>query len=319
MLRRILVSALLSSALALPVAVANADDEPRYSEWRKDGAEVAEDGALQALARELEALIDEAERARAADPRFLQDLRDKIAAHAAATTPRAALIRDDFSDGDFTDDPRWTVVSGDFTIDRQLGLHTVVRMAQAEVETSGDTLDTLISTGKSALDTGKSVLGDLLSGEEKEEEDAGPADPEPAEIYLAETIGNAFALEIDLTSRIATEGAQFEIDFFRGTTRGSGYRLSYLPGGDPALQLSRFGRRGVVVIAEHGDALTLEDGHGHTLGLTRGGDGTMTATVDGTELIRVNSSAFNDPFDGVSLINGGGDYAIREIAVYSGR
>ena len=319
MLRRILVSAFLSGALALPIAAANADDEPRYSEWRTDGAEAAEDSALHALARELEALIDEGERARAADPRFLQDLRDKIAAHAAAAAPRAAPIRDDFADGDFTDDPRWTVVSGDFAVDRELGLRTVVAMAHARMEASGDTLDTLINTGKSALDKGKSVLDDLLSDEEKAREDTGPSDLEPAEIYLAETIGNAFTLEIDLTSRVAAEGAQFEIDLFRGTTRGSGYRLSYLPGGDPGLRLSRFGRRGVVAIGEHGDALTLEDGHGHRLVLARGGDGTMTAAVDGTELIRVKSSAFTDPFDGVSLVNGGGDYAIREIAVHGRR
>jgi hypothetical protein len=42
----------------------------------------------------------------------------------------------------------------------------------------------------------------------------------------------------------------------------------------------------------------------------------MTATVDGAELIRVKSSALEDSFDGVSLVNGGGDYAIRSIAVY---
>ena len=45
----------------------------------------------------------------------------------------------------------------------------------------------------------------------------------------------------------------------------------------------------------------------------------MTATVDSTELIRVKSSALEDPFDGLSLINGGGDYAIRSIAIYGER
>ena len=64
MLQRLLVPILLAGALAAPAA---ADDGSRYSEWRPDGAEAEGGAALEALARELEALIDEAENARAAE------------------------------------------------------------------------------------------------------------------------------------------------------------------------------------------------------------------------------------------------------------
>lgn len=190
-----LLALLLSIALALPAATAGAGEKERYSEWRGDAAEDdAADDAARALARELEALIDEAERARAADPRFLQDLRDAIAAH-ASFTPRAALIRDDFSDGDFTHDPRWTVASGNFTVDPRLGLRTAVPVAGVGADAAGESEGGLTGIGKSALDAGKSVLdagkdvvGGLLGdGEGKEdaakEEDAAPPAPEPAEIY----------------------------------------------------------------------------------------------------------------------------------------
>lgn len=205
-----LLALLLSIALTLPAAAAGADEKERYAEWRGDAAESTEESAAQALVRTLEALIDEAERARAADPRFLQDLRDAIAAHA----PRAALIRDDFSDGDFTLDPRWTVASGDFAVDPRLGLRTVVPVAGADA--AGESEGGLTGMGKSALDAGKSVLdagkdvvggvldagkevvGGLLGeGEDAQdaarEEDAEPPAPEPAEIYLSETVGAAFA------------------------------------------------------------------------------------------------------------------------------
>ena len=329
MLHRLLATFLLAGALAAPAAAA---DESRYSEWRQDGAEDTGSAALEALARELEALIDQADRARAADPRFLQDLRDKIAAHVAEAEPRTALIQDDFSDGDYSDDPSWTVLSGDFSVDRKLGLHTVVPLPQAEVERAGDPLDldSLLGSGSDLLDSGKDTIKDLLTGEKKLEdllrggsqevtEDTGPAGPEPAEIMLATEIPNALALEIGMTSRITHRDARLEIDLFQRGADYAGYRVSYVPGGDPALSLSRFGRRGVVAIGEHGGRLALEDGHGHTLALTRGGDGTMTVAVDGTELIRAKSSAFKDSFDGVSLVNGGGDYAIRSIAVYGER
>ena len=331
MLRRLLVPALLASAMAMP---ALADDGSRYSEWQPEGAEATSSPALDALVRELEALIDEAESARAAHPRFLQDLRDTIAAHIADARPRVALIRDDFSDGDYTDDPRWEVVSGDFSVDGRLGLRTTIPLSGADTETMRLTLDDirdkgdeLLEKGEALLDKSKDTIGDLLSGETKlddlwggdddeETEDAGPAGPEPAEIVLEADIPNAFALELELMSGIAHRDARFEIDLYQGRGGASGYRLSYLPGDDPGLQLSRFGRRSAEVIGESDDALALEDGRSHTVALVRGGEGTMTVSVDGTEHIQVRSSALEDPFGGLSLVNSGGDYAIRSIAVY---
>ena len=336
MLRRLLVPVLLASVLAMPAA---AEEDSRYSEWRPEGAEAEGDAALEALARELEALIDEAESARAADPRFLQDLRDKIAAHLADAAPREALIRDDFSDGDYTDDPPWDVVSGDFSVDRRLGLRTTIALSGADTATirlSLDTLldreiiletkDELLDDAEELFDKSKDAVGDLLSGEKKlgdllggdddEKEDTGPGGPEPAEIVLEADIPNVFALELEMMSGVAHRDAQFEIDLFQGRGGSAGYRLSYLAGSDPGLLLSRFGRRGAEVLGEHDDALDFEDGQSHMLALVRESDGTMTATVDGTEIIRVKSSALEDPFDGLSLINGGGDYAIRSIAIY---
>ena len=332
MLRRLLVPALLASAMAVPAA---ADDGSRYSEWQPEGTEATSSPALDALARELEALIDEAESARAAHPRFLQDLRDIIADHIADARPRVALIRDDFSDGDYTDDPRWEVVSGDFSIDRRLGLRTTIPLSGADTETMRLNLDTirdkgdeLLEKGEALLDKSKDTIGDLLSGEKKlddlwggdddeeTKEDTGPAGPEPAEIVLDAEFPNAFALELELMSGITHKDAQFEIDLFQGRAGASGYRLSYLPGDDPGLLLSRFGRRSSDVIGESDDGLNLEDGRSHTVALVRGGDGTMTVSVDGTEHIQVKSSALEDPFGGISLVNSGGDYAIRSVAVY---
>ena len=316
MLQRLLVPVLLASALAAPAA---AEEDSRYSEWRPEGAEAEGPAALEALARELEALIDEAESARAADPRFLQDLRDLLTAHVTEAEPREALIRDDFSDGDYTDDPSWEVVSGDFSVDRRLGLRTTIPLGGADTETMRLSLDTildkdtiletkdellddageLLDKGKDTVDdllSGEKTFGDLLSGDDDEEpeEDTGPAGPEPAEIVLEADIPNAFALEVEMMSGIAHRDAQFEIDLFQGRGGASGYRLSYMAGDDPGLLLSRFGRRGAEVIGEHDDALALEDGESHTVALVRESDGTMIATVDGAALIRVTSSALED-------------------------
>ena len=55
-------------------AAAHAADEPRYEAWQGD------DPAKAALVERLNSLIDDAERARSADPNFLSDLRAAIAA-----------------------------------------------------------------------------------------------------------------------------------------------------------------------------------------------------------------------------------------------
>lgn len=280
----------------------------RYSEWKPEGAESAGSSALEALAQELWELIDEADQARAADPRFLQDLRERIAAHIAEARPRAALIRDDFSDGDYTDDPRWDVASGDFAIDRLLGLRTIVPVAELAKPLADDPLDAILDTGEELLESGGEADGDEI------EEDTLSEAPEPAGIVLDAALPNAFALEMEFSSRVAGKDARFEVDLFLGTSEYAGYRLAYMAGGDPGLVLPRFGQRSVVAIGEHDKRLALEDGENHTLSLVRAGEGTMTASVDSSALIRVKSSAYDDPFGGLALVNSGGDYGIRSIA-----
>ena len=96
--------------LALLIAslpfTALAQNKPRYGPWKSDQDQV------QTLSEELRRLVDEAARARAADPRFLDDLRalaDKYG------NPRPhLLVQEDFTDRDFTANPAWTVASGQF-------------------------------------------------------------------------------------------------------------------------------------------------------------------------------------------------------------
>ena len=99
---------LLSFLLLLSVS---AFAQTKYSEWSDpDGKN---DGKL---IERLNELIDQAEKARAADPAFLRDLRDLARGYSAqpqATTQPVSrtVLSDDFGDGDFT--VRWAGVRDD--------------------------------------------------------------------------------------------------------------------------------------------------------------------------------------------------------------
>ncbi len=78
-----------------------------------------------ALVQEITELIEAAERARAADPKFLEQLRQVLEEYQGPKLVQ--LMHDDFSDGNFTRNPRWRQAEGEFTVDRGRGLRSVAR------------------------------------------------------------------------------------------------------------------------------------------------------------------------------------------------
>ncbi len=74
----------------------------------------------QQLVDEIKLLLEEAERAGAADPLFLQDLR--AAADRFLWPWRNVVLFDDFSDGNFTDNPQWLNPGGFVTVADNVGL-----------------------------------------------------------------------------------------------------------------------------------------------------------------------------------------------------
>ena len=100
-----------TAALAGIAARAQTDGTtaPRYSEWQ--GGDSGKE--LQDFVAKLKSLVDQADKAKAADPLFIQDLRNLIAsASAPAAQPTARLLYDNFRDGNFTTNPAWTARAG---------------------------------------------------------------------------------------------------------------------------------------------------------------------------------------------------------------
>lgn len=307
---RISLSVLIAFVLLHATATAQ---ESRYQPYDAQQTQAADQ--TQALIGELNKLIDEADKARAADPRFLRDLRDL--ANRYDRPWKVTVLHDEFRDGDYTKDPAWTVKSGTYTIDWRDGLRSRVEPAAATT-----TQETQPAQNNEKRDTGKELLGVFLREmlKSKGEDTSQPqAEPEAAprttftQIYTAVPITNAFAINLELSSY--EKRGRFAFGPYQGNQQAAGYSLAYNPGKQPSLELQRISSRGTALIDSVPGELNLEDGNRHVIGWTRDNNGRMVVTVDGTKLLDVTDRGFRDPFDGLTMVNFEGDFAVRTVEV----
>lgn len=285
----------------LAIGIAPAGAQQRYSQWGSDTQGKAD--SVQDFVDELNRLVDEAEKARAADPLFLRDLR---ALAGRFDRPwRVDLLSEAFQDGNYTADPVWSVTSGRFWIESGWGLRSSV-LATAQSQTTQD-------DGKlRGEDVAIAILrGVLNKGNENQQSSTTPQPGTPADIHTGVRITNAFSLDLELASWQAD--GKLVILVYQGGERTAGYRLVYASG--QPIELQRATRWGAAIVDKAKEPLRLEDKQLHRIGWTRGADGTMVVAVDGKEMIRVADRGYRDPFDGLRLVNEAGDFTLRQITV----
>ncbi len=274
----------------------------QYQQWNNpdNSAAPANDARLKAFTERLGELIDKAEKDRAADPRFLQDLRDL--ANGTNTPSSRQLLSDDFSDGDFTQNPVWTVAQGKYWVEKGWGLRSSV-IKQAETE----------QRSQSGKDAAAAIFGQILQqaidpdGKSASGSGSTSSADTPAAIRTAVPISNAFRLEMEFSSWAAP--GRLEIAVYQNT---ADYILAYQPGG--AFELLKASPRGSNVIDSR-TGPSLENKKTHHLVWTRETDGHMRVAIDGQEILATIDRSTRTPFDGLRIVNRGGDYIIKRIAV----
>ncbi len=264
-----------------------------------------ESGRTQEMIDELNTLIDSADRSRAADRRFIRDLRAVLRRFDNPWQVR--LITEDFHDGNFQSNPAWTVDSGDFYITRREGLHSEavasLAMRRGGRDNNQDSRDTVVG-----------ILAEILRSTQSErEEEAEPARRRDriASIYLPTAISNAFAVTAEISA--PDPAGALELVVYQGASRESGYRLVFLAEG--GMELLRDGRRGSSVIDFVDDTPALSGGVSHLIEWTRTADGQTVVRFDGKSLIEIRDRSFRDPFDGFEFVNRGGEYVLRSLTI----
>lgn len=268
------------------------------------------------LVEELRTLVDKSRRERAAD-RWLQNaLEDLLAKH---DNPwQREILYDDFADGDYTRQPSWQVLRGEFQVIRGQGLFSSADAYSTPSRSSGTgEKQPSASEALSGLIVG-AILDSALGPADKGQTGNPPANASasggPAEIRLKANVSNSFAIDMGFR-HAAGRDAAFEVVLQQSEAGNYGYRLRVQSGRRGFIEVQRIrAGRGSVVASKNLDP-GYADGRLHELTWRQGPDGTIGVAVDGVELLSARDRAYRDPYPWLHLVNDQGEMTLRSLRV----
>lgn len=284
-------------------------------------------GGDQQLIEDLRTLAQEARQRNAAD-RWLQRSLDDLVARYDNPWQQAILF-EDFGDGDFTRNPSWQVMTGQFQVIRGQGLSSSVgaynnaygngynnnypQQQAAPAQTPEGALSSMIVGA---------LLGNALGPNNQQGASApapaptqAPAYPSgPNQIRLQANVSNAFSMITTLRTG-GQQGARFDITLQQSEQASYGYRLRVDTGARPIIELERLrGGRGAIVESQPLN-VALGDGRFHDIAWQQAPDGTVTVKVDDQAVFQVRDRAFRDAYPWLVLNHESGDLTVRALRI----
>jgi hypothetical protein len=273
-------------------------------------AQAGDSEKLQAMVDELRALTDKARNQRAAD-RWLINSMDDLAARYDWPW-RRKLLMEDFSDGNFNRNPAWQVVSGQFWVDRRLGLRSQVTASSTSQQTEKEKKKKLKDAlAEAALDA---LLGPAPNNQNGNS-GSGTSYRE-AEIHLPLRIPATFALETSFSFHNAPgEQGEMGLALMQDQRGAHGYQLNLLSGNKTSVELT-LRRGGRTSIIERMDLNSFDARQSHTLEWRHDAYGQIEVSLDGKRLFRIRDRSFRNDFSRLGITNYSGDVAIQGVTVY---
>ena len=302
---------LIALLFVFPAYDLTAQTTKTYQPW--SNPDQATSSRMNELLDQLDSLTKKAEQARAADPQFLYDLKNLSSRY--RNPPTAQILFDDFSDGDFTRNPAWTVSEGQYFLEKGWGLRNKVETRPA-AETSrklkGKDLAIALfgqilnqSGGQTSIPSSNASSGQ--SGQQ--------VVAQPTAIYTKANIGNAFEIKTNISSW--AKNGSLDIAVYQGAVQAgtptTGYHLQYLASGQ--FRLIRVSARGQTTLASSPRSYNLQDKKVHNLRWQRSKTGFFKVYLDGKQIFQSSDMGFRDNFNGIRLSTNGGDFIFRDISV----
>ncbi len=287
----------LAAAAALPLLAA----EPTDSQT-----------TTQKIVDELREMAARARKERGADPWLLEAMDDLVQRYYWPW--RAQALDETFKDGDYSKNPAWEVTAGSFWVDESLGLRS-----KAAATTPAKTTDSAPAK--------KQKFGDVLKEAIREEMERGggggkqPAPGKPVavtEIYLPLKITNAFAFDVAFSQhQSGKDEARMDIGVFEAGRGSRGYVVAFVSGEEPALELLRTQGTNASIVERASLDKAPATGAVQRLGWRRDPQGNMTVLLNDKPVIEIRDRGLNAPFKTLGLVNRGGDYAVRKLALFN--
>jgi hypothetical protein len=287
------------------------------------------------LLKTLRALTDKADRDKAANPVFLADLRRVISDYDTRYRWPLGLLFDDFHDGEFANNPAWHVVSGEWQVTNRGGVNALFSTIRndsgyGQQSNSGNSGD-IVANILGALLNQQNGQGQGQSGQyQSNQNQIDPYQPDQnqsgsyqssqnhqgrdtsASIVAPVAISDQFYIRLDIVSR---HGRQFSFGPYAGRRAQDSYQVTYVSGAANGLVLLRVTDRGSQVLGQSRGPINLEDNQSHLLEWTRGPAGKMTVILDGRPSIEATDPGLRSPFGGFLMINSGGTFGVRSVAI----
>ncbi len=213
------------------------------------------------------------------------------------------LLHDDFTDGDLSSNPPWTIVSGAFHVDSKHVLRTDSPLPEAEQAT----------TDQEKESTAQKIFGQVVKEFMGTKQTA--QGPSFSSISTTLDFGPVFALRMEIELPRQQKGQRFAFGPFLSQSRKTGYRLSFTEGDRQSLSLIRIGQSGssIIDIVRKNQLLPIQKKQSITW--LRFEDGSMEVHINETPVLKTRDKMYED-FAGITFCNYGGTYRISSISVF---
>jgi len=224
-----------------------------------------------------------------ASTRLLTHIQRNPKSQAVGLQPR---MRDDFEDGDYKNNPKWKVHSGDFQVrDGFLSIRLPGANTKDDEAGVGDAVRDLFSSTN---------IG------------------HQAAISQDNNVPSAFRIVATLLGS-GKESVRMHMGPYIGEDVLKGYRLSYDQAANGQLAIVRRKGNDSTVLAEATNVTELGDGRRHLVVWTRDRNGRMVVTIDRRERLQTTDNTFRGEFAGFSFSDGAGTWNLHDIAIYEAR
>ena len=256
---------------------------------------------VQAVVKQIRDLADKARANRAANTWLLDEM-DTIVRTYYYPWPRNVL-NEDFRDGAGSS---WRVVSGDFRVDRTLGLRS---QAPRPTTTASSTTE---------RKTFAALLMDAFVEYQGGTSGTGTAADQykPALLEMPLSLSNAFAMETSFTQHQTTsEPSRIAYGLYTDAARSDGYVIAFRTGTDPAAELRRVKGRSSTVLDRQTLSQSFGAGVRQDVTWRRDPDGNMVVLLNNGLLLQTRDRSTTSGFRALGISNRGGDYAVQRVAI----